>query len=201
MALAGIGIDILEIARMERTLARRPSFATRIFTEEERRYCENTARPAEHYAARFAAREAVLKALGCGFGYGVGFKDVSVGHAENGRPVALLSGEAARVAQEQGVLEILLSLSFTRENAVANAVLVTEEVKPQPKQAHDPAREFQASFREARTVIDELERMQDGVRDTLESVPVSAPAVSAAEEAEAAPAPAAEEPNPAQTEE
>ena len=64
MALAGIGVDMLEIARMERTMRRRPSFLRRVFTEEERAYCDACARPAEHYAARFAAREAVVKALG-----------------------------------------------------------------------------------------------------------------------------------------
>ena len=91
MPAAGVGINILEIARMERTLARRPSFARRVFTDEERQYCEGTARPAEHYAARFAARGAVLKALGCMPGEGVTRRDVSVGHGDNGRPVAILA--------------------------------------------------------------------------------------------------------------
>ena len=63
---AGIGVDMLEIARMERVIERRPSFLKRVFTKEERAYCGRRARPAEHYAARFAAREAVLKALGTG---------------------------------------------------------------------------------------------------------------------------------------
>ena len=64
MATAGIGVDMLEISRMERVLERRPNFARRVFTDEERAYCDRCARPAEHYAARFAAREAVVKALG-----------------------------------------------------------------------------------------------------------------------------------------
>ena len=81
---------------MQRALDRRPSIAWRMFTDEERLYCEGTARPAEHYAARFAAREAVLKALGCGFGKGVKVKDVSVAHADNGRPVAVLRGRVRR---------------------------------------------------------------------------------------------------------
>lgn len=67
MALAGIGVDIVEIPRMARALERTPSMRTRLFTKEERDYCDSSARPAEHYAARFAAREAVLKALGTGF--------------------------------------------------------------------------------------------------------------------------------------
>lgn len=68
MAEAGIGVDIVEIARMERIMRDTPGFFPRMFTEEERQYCEASARPAAHYACRFAAREAVLKALGVGFG-------------------------------------------------------------------------------------------------------------------------------------
>ena len=64
MALAGVGVDIFEIARMERALRRHPRLATRVFTEQEQQYCNSKARPAQHYACRFAAREAVLKALG-----------------------------------------------------------------------------------------------------------------------------------------
>ena len=94
MALAGIGVDIVEIARMERALKRTPSFRTRLFTAEARAYCDSSARPAEHYAARFAAREAVLKALGTGFSEGIGYSDVSVTRDANGRPRALLQGRA-----------------------------------------------------------------------------------------------------------
>lgn len=162
MSLAGIGVDMLEIARMQRVMDRRPSFLRRVFTDGERAYCERTARPAEHYAGRFAAREAVLKALGTGFSQGIGLSDVSVGHDETtGRPVAILSGRAAEVAREQGVREIALSLSFTRDVAVANAVAVTDEVRPQPDAHEDAARALAASFREARSVIDELERVQE----------------------------------------
>ncbi len=163
MTLAGIGVDMLEIARMERTMRRRPSFVRRVFTEEERAYCDSCARPAQHYAARFAAREAVVKALGTGFSNGVGFSDVSVTTDAQGRPRALLAGRAARVAREGGVREVALSLSYTREVAVANAVAVTDEVRPRPEDRPDPERELAASFREARSVLDELERAQDGI--------------------------------------
>ena len=163
MALAGIGVDMLEIARMEKVLARRPSFANRVFTEEERAYCNKTARPAQHYAARFAAREAVLKALGTGFSEGIGIKDVSVGKDQRGRPVAILAGRAAEVASERGIQEVALSLSRTHEVAVANAVAMTPDVRPRRDEGNDAQREMQASFREARSVIDELERLQDGI--------------------------------------
>lgn len=168
MARAGVGVDMLEIARMERALERHPSFARRVFTDEERAYCEGTARPAEHYAARFAAREAVLKALGTGFSSGIGIKDVSVSRDERGRPRCVLAGGAAEAARAQGVDEVALSLSRTHEVAVANAVAMTEDVRPRTDDAPDPKKEFQASFKEARSIIDELERLQDGIMDTLD---------------------------------
>lgn len=171
MAAAGVGIDILEISRMERTLSRRPSFARRVFTDEERRFCEGTARPAEHYAARFAARRAVLKALGLEPGTGVGPRDVSVTLAEGGRPMAVLLGRVREAADERGVGEVALSLSFTHEVATAMALLVTDEVRPAPKEERNPRDELLSSFREARTVIDELERIQGDVASTLEHAP------------------------------
>lgn len=166
---AGIGVDMLEIARMERVIKRRPSFLKRVFTDGERAYCDSCARPAEHYAARFAAREAVLKALGTGFSEGIGFKDVSVTNDEWGKPIAVLSGRAAEVAAERGVQEVALSLSHTRDVAVANAVLVTEDVRPKVEERQDPAQELLASFKAARTVIDELERQQLSLFDRQDS--------------------------------
>lgn len=167
MATAGIGVDMLEIARMERVLERRPNFARRVFTEEERAYCDRSARPAEHYAARFAAREAVVKALGTGFSEGVGFRDVSVARDESGRPRAVLSGRAAEIARERGVREIALSISHTHDVAVANAIAVTDEVRPAPPARDDAAHALAASFREARSVLDELERVQEVELDEL----------------------------------
>ena len=161
MAAAGIGVDMLEISRMERVIERRPNFLRRVFTEEERAYCERSARPAEHFAARWAAREAVVKALGCGFGNGVGIRDVSVTRDERGGVRARLTGGAAKVAMEKGVVEVALSISYTRDVAVANAVAVTEAVKPKPDAKADAARALAASFREAKSVLDELERVED----------------------------------------
>ena len=161
MALASVGVDMVEIARMEKVLGRRPNFARRVFTKEERVYCDRMARPAQHYAARFAAREAVLKALGTGFSRGIGFSDVSVGRSETGQPLAVLTGRAAEIAAEQGVLEVALSLSYTHEVAVASAVAMTEEVRPRVEEKPDPKEELRASFRAARSVIDELERVEE----------------------------------------
>lgn len=160
MAVAGVGVDIFEIARMERALARTPSIAKRLFTDEERTYCQAKTRPAQHFACRFAAKEAILKALGTGFSQGISARDISVSHDSYGKPLAVLCGRAAQIAQEQGVLEIALSLSFTHEVAIANAVAVTEQVRPKKDEKPDPKAELAASFREARSVLDELEHMQ-----------------------------------------
>lgn len=161
MPLAGIGVDMVEIARMEKVLGRRPNFAKRVFTEEERAYCDRMARPAKHYAARFAAREAVLKALGTGFSGGIGFADVSVTRGEGGRPEAILTGRAREVADELGVLEVALSISYTHDLAVANAVAMTDSVRPRQEERKDPKDDLRASFRAARSLIDELERVSD----------------------------------------
>jgi holo-[acyl-carrier protein] synthase len=160
MSLAGVGVDIVQISRMAHVLERTPSFRERVFTEEERAYCDATAHPAEHYACRFAAREAVLKALGTGFSGGIRFDDVSVTHDRGGRPHALLVGRAAEMARDAGVVEVALSLSYTSEMAVANAVAVTAESRPKVDERPDPNAELAASFKEARSLIDELERVQ-----------------------------------------
>ncbi len=99
MDVLGLGVDIIEIDRMKRILERTPSFRIRIFSEGEREYCDSKARPEVHYALRFAAKEAVLKALGIGF-TGVRATDVEVAHDKKGKPIALLHGSAAKLAEE-----------------------------------------------------------------------------------------------------
>lgn len=162
MARAGIGVDIVEIARMESILKRTPSFATRVFTDEERAYCESSNRPAAHYACRFAAREAVLKALGTGFSSGIGRRAVSVSRDASGKPVAVLNGRALEIAQDLGIVEVAISLSFTNDVAVANAMTITEDARPKqkPDRESEKAR-IARSFREAKSVLEELERVQD----------------------------------------
>lgn len=162
MAEAGIGVDIVEISRMAKILEKTPAFARRIFTDEERAYCESTSRPAAHYASRFASREAVLKALGTGFSQGVGLRDVSVSRDKLGKPKAVLSGKALEIARSLGVLEVALSITLTGDLAVANAIAITEDARPKPKEEKVSGKERVAqSFREARSVLDELEQLQD----------------------------------------
>ncbi len=170
MSEAGIGVDIVEISRMERILKRTPAFARRVFTDEERAYCDGLARPAVHYACRFAAREAVLKALGVGFSEGVGFKDVFVSRDERGRPHAVLTGRALELAQARGIVEVALSLSHTNDLAIANAMTITAQARPRPKERpNDERAELAKSFKEARGILDELDQAQENELRSLAS--------------------------------
>ena len=156
MAITGLGVDIVEIERMRRALERTPRMRERLFSAEEQAYCDGRRKPEIHYAMRFAAKEAVLKALGTGFS-GMRFTDVEVARDERGRPVPRLSGRAAEVAAERGIIEMHLSLSFTHSTAVASAVAITEEGRPRPKETPpDPMAELAASFKEARAMLDDV---------------------------------------------
>ncbi|MFB3738616.1 MAG: holo-ACP synthase [Candidatus Velamenicoccus archaeovorus] len=123
MEIVGLGVDICEVARMERALARHPRMRERVFTPEERAYCDSKARPAESYAGRFAAREAVIKALG---GYrSKGWQDISVARHPSGAPRIVLAGNAKRRADELGIARVLITFTHERTNAVALAVAVS----------------------------------------------------------------------------
>lgn len=155
--ITGLGVDIVEIERMRAALARHPRMKERIFSAEERAYCDRRNKPEIHYAMRFAAKEAVLKALGRGFSGGIRFTDVEVVRDERGRPTPRLAGRAAEVATEGGVVEMHLSLSFTHTNAVASAVAVTEQMRPRkPETEPTPTERLAASFKDARRLLDEV---------------------------------------------
>jgi holo-[acyl-carrier protein] synthase len=120
--ILGLGVDICEIARMEHAISRHPTLRERVFTPEEVGYCDSRARPAESYAGRFAAREAVIKALG---GYrGRGWHDISVTRGPAGAPSIRLEGNAKRRADEIGASDVLITFTHERTNAVAFAVAV-----------------------------------------------------------------------------
>jgi holo-[acyl-carrier protein] synthase len=113
--VAGVGIDLLEIDRLERALERHPRLAERVFTAAEREYAAARARPGRHLAARFAAKEAVVKALGMRGGFGLREIEVVAGAP----PTVRLSGRAREAATGR---EIDISLTHSRENAAAVAV-------------------------------------------------------------------------------
>jgi holo-[acyl-carrier protein] synthase len=159
--ITGLGVDIVEIDRMKAALERRPRLKERIFSADERAYCEKRSRPEVHYALRFAAKEAVLKALGTGFS-GMRFTDVEVVREQSGRPVPRLSGRAAQVAAELGIVEMHLSLSFTHTTAVASAVAITEQARPRKEEREDPMAELARSFKEAKAMLDDIGSDEDG---------------------------------------
>jgi holo-[acyl-carrier protein] synthase len=155
--VGGLGVDIVEIDRMRTALTRHPRMRERIFSEAERAYCDKRNKPEIHYAMRFAAKEAVLKALGTGFSNGIRFTDVEVLRDDRGRPVPKLSGRAAEYAAEAGVLELHLSLSFTHANAVASAVAITDDMRPRRVETEPTQHErLAASFKDARSLLDDV---------------------------------------------
>jgi holo-[acyl-carrier protein] synthase len=122
--IVGLGVDISEIARMERALARHPTMRERVFTAEEIAYCDSKARPAESYAGRFAAREATIKALG---GYrGKRWQDISVTRAPSGAPAIRLRGNAERRAAQLGIDRVLITFTHEKTNTVAFAIAVRD---------------------------------------------------------------------------
>lgn len=152
--IKGLGVDIVEIDRMREALRRHPRMKERIFSVEERAYCDRRNKPEVHYALRFAAKEAVLKALGTGF-EGMTFHDVEVVRDSRGRPNPRLHGRAAQVALELGVVEMHLSLSYTHTTAVASAVAITDS--DEGKQTVDPAKARARAFKDMRSIVDEVE--------------------------------------------
>jgi holo-[acyl-carrier protein] synthase len=114
-----IGVDLIEIARIERALARYPEFATRVFTEAERAYCESRPHPVQHYAARFAGKEAVGKALGCGANFT--WREIEI--AGRPKPGVRLSGWTKAWAERVKAGEIDLSMTHSKELAAAICVV------------------------------------------------------------------------------
>ena len=121
--IKGVGIDIVEISRIKKAITKRDRFAQRVFTKSEREYCQGRPRPWRHFAARFAAKEAVSKALGTGKS-GMSWTDIEIARDKLGRPHILLSGGGAQRARENGVKEIAISLSFDKNSAVASAIAI-----------------------------------------------------------------------------
>ncbi|MGD7654472.1 MAG: holo-ACP synthase [Verrucomicrobiales bacterium] len=123
MRLFGIGIDVVEVERIEASIARSGEpFLAKVFTAAERAYCEGKKRPAIHFAARFAAKEAVAKAFGTGIGGRAGLLEIEVAHDDGGAPKVVLTGAARKFADAQGIAEVQISLTHTARYAAANAI-------------------------------------------------------------------------------
>ena len=122
--IVGTGVDIVEVPRVAAAIERfGQRFMERIYTEAEVRYCESKANKMERYAARFAAKEAALKAIGSGWRRGVRWRDIEVQREPGGRPTLVFSGKAAEFAARLGMKRSSLSLSHTKEQAIAQVIL------------------------------------------------------------------------------
>jgi holo-[acyl-carrier protein] synthase len=121
----GIGVDIVETVRIQSSLDRfGDRFLKRVFTQAERDYCSAMPFPARHFAARFAAKEAVSKAFGTGIGHQIGWRDIEVQRRETGEPFILLHGSAEALAATLGIQKALISLSHSDNYSVASALLI-----------------------------------------------------------------------------
>jgi holo-[acyl-carrier protein] synthase len=124
--IAGTGVDIVEIDRIRNMADRlKGRFIRRVFTPQEQRYCTERRDPSPHFAARFAAKEALFKALGTGWAKGVSWHDCEVLREDSEAPVLVLHGEARKRSERMGVCRVHLSLSHTEQWAVAMVVLET----------------------------------------------------------------------------
>jgi holo-[acyl-carrier protein] synthase len=124
MAIVGTGVDICEVARVRDAIERfGERFLKRIFTAAEREYCESKRNRIERYAARFAAKEAAMKAIGTGLRRGVTWQDFEVGREPGGRPTMIFKGKAAEFTSRSGTKRSHLSMSHTSELAIAQVIL------------------------------------------------------------------------------
>ena len=128
MRIRGIGIDLVQIPRLRRVVERwQDRFLERVFTEEELAYCRARRDPVPHLAARFAAKEAGLKALGTGLRLGVRWRELEVRRERGQPPVLVLSGRSRAIGEARGGRRMLLTLTHEGEYACAQAMLVDDE--------------------------------------------------------------------------
>lgn len=122
--IIGTGVDLCEVSRLQQAIARHGErFKLRVFTDREIAYAERKANRYERYAARFAAKEAGMKALGTGWRGGIAWRDFEVINLPSGRPTLEFHGKAAEIAAKRAVRNIALSLTHTREQAMALVIL------------------------------------------------------------------------------
>ena len=125
--ISGTGIDIIEVKRIQTVMERDIGFREKIFTVGEIEYCETKKNKYQHYAARFSAKEAFLKAIGTGWRFGIRFADIDIYHDDFGKPLIRLTGKAEELALRDGISEIHVSLSHLKE--MATAVVIVEKEK------------------------------------------------------------------------
>lgn len=127
--ILGIGTDIMDVARVRENIEKDPGLRDEIFTPEEISYCESKSNKFEHYAARFAAKEAFMKALGTGWQFGIRFLNIEIVTNELGKPSITLKEKAKEFAKDKGVIKILVSLAHVKDFATAMVVLEGKKEK------------------------------------------------------------------------
>ncbi len=126
----GVGTDITECLRIARMIERHGElFIARVYTPEEIRYCQNRKQATQHFAGRWAAKEAVLKALGTGWRRGISWRDIEIRATPSGRPVVALRGVIRELVEQLGVTRILVSISHCRTHATAYAMAIRKKRK------------------------------------------------------------------------
>ena len=152
----GLGVDVVEIERIRKICKRTPSFAQKMFSATEVRYCTSKPEPEIHFAARFAAKEAVLKALGVGFSQGVAYTDVEVKLKNGGAPTTLLHGKAREIAEDASVVDIPLSISHTKTEAVCVAIAITRSSIDAREKSKVAVDEITSKFKDFRGELDTI---------------------------------------------
>lgn len=128
MKVVGIGTDIVECLRIAQMIERHGElFIRRVYTDSEIQYCQSRRQATQHFAGRWAAKEAVLKALGTGWRRGISWRDIEIRHDPMGKPVVTLRGGARDVVEQQGIGEMLISISHCRSHATAYALAMAAE--------------------------------------------------------------------------
>lgn len=132
--IIGTGLDLIEIERVEAVIRRHPDrFLPRVFTPAEIAYCRGQPHPGQHFAGRFAGKEAVLKALGTGWAEGIAWREVEIVRRPGAAPLVQLHGRARAAADRRGIRRVHLSLTHSRGQAAAVAVADDETDRPAPE--------------------------------------------------------------------
>jgi holo-[acyl-carrier protein] synthase len=130
--VVGIGTDIVECLRIAQMIERHGElFITRVYTTHEIQYCQSRKQATQHFAGRWAAKEAILKALGTGWRRGISWRDVEVRNEPGGRPTVAFRGGARDVVEKMKITEMLISISHCRSHATAYALALGKEIEPQ----------------------------------------------------------------------
>ncbi|MBI2824177.1 MAG: holo-ACP synthase [Planctomycetia bacterium] len=133
LSVLGIGTDIVECLRIAQMIERHGDlFINRVYTPYEIGYCQSRKQATQHYAGRWAAKEAILKAIGTGWRKGISWRDVEVCNDPGGRPVVGLRGGARDAVEHQGIRQVLVSISHCRSHATAYAIALGAERKAEP---------------------------------------------------------------------